>query len=53
MEIFCDGDSITNIVNGFVVNVGTKSSVTRGKIQFQSEGAEIFFRKIEIRPLLK
>lgn len=53
MEVICDGDSITNIVNGYVVNVGTKSSLTQGKILFQSEGAEIFFRKIEIRPLLK
>jgi hypothetical protein len=51
MEVVCDGDTITNIVNGFVVNVGTKSTLTQGKIQFQSEGAEIFFRKIEIRPL--
>jgi hypothetical protein len=53
MEVICDGDTITNIVNGYVVNVGTKSSLTEGKILFQSEGAEIFFRKIEIRPLLK
>jgi hypothetical protein len=53
MEVVCDGDTITNIVNGFVVNVGTKSSLTMGKIQFQSEGAEIVFRKIEIRPLMK
>jgi hypothetical protein len=53
MEVICDGDSITNIVNGYVVNVGTKSSLTMGKIQFQSEGAEILFRKIEIRPLRK
>lgn len=53
MEVICDGDTITNIVNGYVVNVGTKSSLTEGKIQFQSEGAEIHFRTIEIRPLLK
>ncbi len=53
MEVVCDGDTITNIVNGYVVNVGTKSSLTMGKIQFQSEGAEIVFRKIEVRPLLK
>ncbi len=50
MEVICDGDSITNIVNGYVVNIGTKSSLTKGKIIFQSEGAEIFFRKIEVRP---
>jgi len=53
MEVICDGDMITNIVNGYVVNAGTKSSLTRGKIIFQSEGAEIIFRKIEIRPLIK
>jgi hypothetical protein len=52
MEVICDGDTITNIVNGYVVNAGTRSSQTEGKIQFQSEGAEIFFRKIEVRPLL-
>jgi hypothetical protein len=53
IEVVCDGDTITNIVNGYVVNVGTKSSLTEGKILFQSEGAEILFRKIEIRPLEK
>jgi 3-keto-disaccharide hydrolase len=53
MEVICDGDSITNIVNGYLVNVGTKSSLTEGKIQLQSEGAEIFFRKVEVRPLVK
>jgi hypothetical protein len=53
MEVICDGDSITNIVNGYVVNSGTKSSLTKGKIIIQSEGAEIVFRKIEIRPLVR
>lgn len=53
MEVICDGDTITVVLNGYVVNVGTKSSHTKGKIQFQSEGAEIFFRKIEVRPLVK
>ena len=53
LEVICDGDSITNILNGVVVNVGTKSSHTQGKIQFQSEGAEIIFKTIEIRPLVK
>jgi hypothetical protein len=53
MEVICDGDSITNIVNGYVVNAGTRSSLTKGKIIIQSEGAEIFFRKFEIRPLVK
>jgi hypothetical protein len=53
VECICDGDKITNIVNGTVVNVGTKASLTKGKIQFQSEGAEIIFRTIEIKPLAK
>ena len=53
MDVVCDGDSITTILNGYLVNIGTKSSLTRGKILFQSEGAEILFRKIEVRPLMK
>ena len=52
-EVICDGDRITAIVNGLVVNEGTAASPTEGKIQFQSEGAEIFFRKIEVRPLIR
>jgi hypothetical protein len=53
MEVICDGDSIINIVNGYVVNIGTKSSLSKGKIIFQSEGAEILFRKIEIRSIIR
>jgi hypothetical protein len=53
MEVICEGATITNIVNGYVVNVGTRSSLTEGKILVQSEGAEIFVRKLEIRPLLR
>jgi hypothetical protein len=53
MDVYCVGDRIINVVNGYVVNEGTKSTHTRGKIQFQSEGAEIHFRKIEVRPIAK
>jgi len=53
IEVVCDGDKITNIVNGVVVNEGTKASVTKGKILLQSEGAEVFYRKVELRPLAK
>jgi hypothetical protein len=52
MEVICDGDSIINIVNGNLVNAGTRSSLSKGKIINQSEGAEIFFRKNEIRPIV-
>jgi hypothetical protein len=50
-EVIADGDTLTNVVNGVVVNVGKRSSHTEGKIQIQSEGAEILFRRIELRPL--
>jgi hypothetical protein len=50
-EIICDGATITTILNGIVVNRGTQSSHTEGKIQIQSEGAEILVRKVELRPL--
>ena len=50
-EVICDGDTIRNIVNGKVVNFATDSSHTFGKIQLQSEGAEIWIRRVEIRPV--
>ena len=48
VEVVCDGDKITNIVNGVVVNEGTNASVTKGKILLQSEGAEVYYRKVEL-----
>jgi hypothetical protein len=53
LEIVCDGDAITCLLNGVLVNAAQKASQTSGKILLQSEGAEIFFRKVEVRPLLK
>ncbi|WZO99600.1 DUF1080 domain-containing protein [Isosphaeraceae bacterium EP7] len=53
LEVICDGGNISVILNGLLVNQASKSSHTEGKLQFQSEGAELFFRKIEIRPLIK
>jgi hypothetical protein len=50
IEVDCDGGKITNIVNGVVVNEGTDASVTKGKILLQSEGAEIFFRRVDLYP---
>jgi hypothetical protein len=51
LEVVADGDRITNIVNGTVVAEGYRSSVTEGKILIQSEGAEIYFRRIDLEPL--
>jgi hypothetical protein len=53
LEITCDGDSLTFKLNGVTVNAATKSSHTKGKILFQSEGAEIFFRKIDLTSIKK
>lgn len=51
LEVIADGDRITNLVNGKVVNEGTRSSLTEGKILLQSEGAEIYFRRLDLEPL--
>ncbi len=53
VECICDGDKITNIVNGVVVNEGDHASVTKGRILLQSEGAEVYYRKVELTPLAK
>jgi hypothetical protein len=51
LEVVCDGDKITNIVNGRVVNAAQGAELREGHILLQSEGAEIFFRKVELHPL--
>ena len=53
LELYADGDSVKYIVNGKVPNEGAGVKPARGKILFQSEGAEVFFRNIELRPLKK
>jgi hypothetical protein len=50
-EMLCDGDTITAILNGKVVNYVTNLSQSAGKITIQSEGAEILIRKVEIGPI--
>lgn len=60
MEVIAHGNSITHIVNGEIVLrainsrqivEGKEIPLTKGKIQIQSEGAEVFFRNIEIKLL--
>ncbi len=53
LECFCDGGNLKYLLNDIVVNVATDVEPRRGKLQFQSEGAEVFFRRIELRPLPK
>ena len=50
-EITCNKDSIVLKINGEEVSSGTKCSLTKGKICLQSEGAEIHFRNIKLKPL--
>jgi hypothetical protein len=51
LDLWAEGDHVRYYVNGVLVNEGTRASLTKGKILFQSEGAEVFFRKIELRRL--
>ncbi len=51
LELVVDGDRIHHFVNGKLAIVGTDPFPTEGKILFQSEGAEIFFRNLQIAPL--
>jgi hypothetical protein len=53
LECICAADSITIVLNGKIVNAGYQATHTRGKIIFQSEGAELFFRKIVLLPVKK
>jgi hypothetical protein len=51
LEVVASGDRLTNIVNGKVVSEGTAASLTGGRIIIQSEGAEIYFRRIDLTPV--
>ena len=51
IECIVKGDEIIIYLNGILVNQASEVQPRRGKIQIQSEGAEIFFRKIDLIPL--
>ena len=50
-EIVCSGDTATFYFNGTCVNRLTRLSPSRGKIQLQSEGCPIEFRRVALNPL--
>jgi hypothetical protein len=50
-EIVCKDDTVLCMLNGKIVNFATRSSFSSGKLLFQSEGAEVFFRRIELFPV--
>jgi hypothetical protein len=50
-EITCKGATIDLVINGQKVNEGRHADPSKGKIALQSEGAEIHFRNVVLRPL--
>jgi hypothetical protein len=62
IDLYCLGDTSVHMVNGVVTMVlnnlqqletGLELPLVTGKIQLQSEGAEIFYRNIKIIPIDK
>jgi hypothetical protein len=52
MECIADGKTITVILNGVTVNRCIDCRPRKGRIQVQSEGAEVFFRRLDLIPLV-
>lgn len=59
VEVIVEHDEVTVIVNGIVVNRASDMKIddggmliplTEGKIQIQAEGAEVFYRNIQVKP---
>jgi hypothetical protein len=53
IEAVVDGGNLSCFLNGVKVNEGRASAFTSGRLLFQSEAAEIFFRRIELHPLAR
>ncbi|HMJ67873.1 MAG TPA: DUF1080 domain-containing protein [Cyclobacteriaceae bacterium] len=60
LELYCYGDSSIHVVNGVVnmklfhsrqVDGDVETPLKKGKIQFQSEGAELFYRRLYIEKI--
>jgi hypothetical protein len=60
IDLFCFGQTSVHVVNGTVnmILTGLRHKVddrevplTKGKIQLQSEGAEVFYRNVAVRPI--
>ncbi len=52
VELVVKGDHVKYYVNGKLVNEGSETVVNKGKILFQSEGAEVYYRNMRLYPLL-
>ena len=62
LDLYCHGDTSMHFVNGKLMMVlyhnrqlenGQELPLAKGKIQLQSEGAELFYRQIRIQPIDK
>jgi hypothetical protein len=51
LECFMKGDTLVYRVNGVVVNRASEVLPKQGKILLQTEGAEMFVRKLDLQPL--
>jgi hypothetical protein len=51
LECFAKGDNLTFFLNGQLVNRAENVLPHKGRIQIQSEGAEIFFRRVDLEPI--
>lgn len=51
MRVRCEGDKLSVWVNDTLMNEAGGLSTTQGAICLQSEGAEIHFRKVELKPI--
>ena len=60
LDLYCHGDTSVHVINGKVMMVLYHSSqlengkvipLTKGKIQIQSEGAEVFYKKINVESI--
>lgn len=50
-EVIADGDTLTLVLNGVTVNRAYDVRPRAGQIQIQIEGAEVWFRRIALKPL--
>jgi hypothetical protein len=51
LECICKGDRISIFLNGTLVNEAKAVTPSKGRIQIQSEAAEVFIRRVELIPL--
>jgi hypothetical protein len=51
LELVTQGNQVRQYVNGKLANIGIDPFPDEGKILFQSEGAEVYFRNMKVYPL--